>query len=968
MKSFGVRLAAGAVTILFGAYAAALAQKDKQDSSNSWNAESPSQGEPALPIASGEEASWLTPPASQLSEQERALTMSDAKPVTSSQAGEASPVQLVQHTEPAEATPSDAPGFDPSVLPPSLGAPEASETNDPTSAATATLAQPSWMVPPTAATDSDAAGTDAAGNAAMSMTFPTPGVTADGAAVSGESAPTTQGVATPGMEFSVPETGASEKLASDPSVADPALQQFEAAAVAPTTDTSNPFQSPDAPSIAVPADAQTTDLATANQGPTNLLRGGDSNANTLRGSEPITEAAVDATVASATVAGATDAGAGVAGAGVAGAAVAGAAIAGVAVADAAAAQAALSNEVGPGMTFAADPPPQYGTALSTGPAATSTGAATLATPTISQTEGFPNPTTGAIAASEVTAPSLANPAIPVQPSVGSPQSLAAQPLPSQSTFAEQPPAQQTYDTTAGYPNPEAPTIAAAAGSPNMDRVANTPQAINAMPAGYQMQPTGMTPPTAAMAINPNATTDAPGERRLEGAQTPSVIIQKRAPAEVKVGKPASFVIHVQNVGTVEALDVEVHDRIPAGMRLIDASPAPLQQGNLLLWQLGVMPAGDERTVTMQLVPEQEGELGSVARVSFEAAASVRTIATRPELKIVQRAPETVLIGQQLEIELEVSNPGTGEAANVVLQEDVPEGLEHPKGRQLDNALGSLAPGEVRNQLLRLRAVAPGVIQNTIRLTGEDGLTAEHTVAVQVVAPDLKLELTGPSRRFLERQATYQLNIANTGTADATNIEISVQLDRGFTFVSTDFEGQYDPSRHAVFWSLAQLPAGGSGSVPLKLLPVEVGQQVIKIDAHADLDVVAKSERTMQVEGFAELSFAISNPGGPIELGAETTYEIHVTNSGSMPDSNVRVQLQLPAGLELVSADGEAGTDGKGLVAFQPKAQLAPGDDLKLGLRVKGTAAGTHIVRAIVVSDHSTVPVTKEESTLVYADQ
>ncbi len=95
------------------------------------------------------------------------------------------------------------------------------------------------------------------------------------------------------------------------------------------------------------------------------------------------------------------------------------------------------------------------------------------------------------------------------------------------------------------------------------------------------------------------------------------------------------------------------------MRLIDASPAPVQQGNLLLWQLGAMQAGDERTVTMQLIPEQEGELGSVARVSFEAAASVRTISTRPELKIVQRVPEHgVLIGQQLEIELEISNPGT----------------------------------------------------------------------------------------------------------------------------------------------------------------------------------------------------------------------------------------------------------------------------------------------------------------------
>ncbi len=488
-------------------------------------------------------------------------------------------------------------------------------------------------------------------------------------------------------------------------------------------------------------------------------------------------------------------------------------------------------------------------------------------------------------------------------------------------------------------------------------------------SNYSGYPNATDPQSAGLvAMDPSITIDAPGDRRLEGAQTPSVVIQKRAPSEVKVGQVATFAIHVQNVGAVEALDVTVQDKIPSGMRLIDASPKPAQQGNALMWQLGAMPAGDERTVTLQLVPEQEGELGSVARVSFEAAASVRTISTRPELKIVQKAPETVLIGQQLEIELEVSNPGTGEATNVVLQEDVPEGLEHPKGRQLDNGLGNLAPGEVRRQVLRMRAVAPGIIQNTIRLTGDDGLSSEHTVAVQVVAPELRVELEGPSRRFLERQATYYVHLGNVGTADATNVELSVQLDRGFTFVSTENQGQYDPSRHSVHWSLAQLSAGATGKVALTLLPVQEGEQAIMLDARADLGVVAKGERQLSVEGFSELSFSITNPGGPIELGSETNYEIKVNNSGSKADSNVRVQVLLPPGLELISSDGDAGTDGRGLIAFQPKSTLSPGSEQAYRIRVRGVAPGTHIVKAVVVSDLATTPVTKEESTVVYADQ
>ena len=45
------------------------------------------------------------------------------------------------------------------------------------------------------------------------------------------------------------------------------------------------------------------------------------------------------------------------------------------------------------------------------------------------------------------------------------------------------------------------------------------------------------------------------------------MIQKRAPSEVRVGKAASFVVNVRNVGQVEALNVQVFDQVPAGMRL-----------------------------------------------------------------------------------------------------------------------------------------------------------------------------------------------------------------------------------------------------------------------------------------------------------------------------------------------------------------------------------------------------------------
>ncbi|EKK03254.1 repeat domain protein [Rhodopirellula baltica SH28] len=471
-------------------------------------------------------------------------------------------------------------------------------------------------------------------------------------------------------------------------------------------------------------------------------------------------------------------------------------------------------------------------------------------------------------------------------------------------------------------------------------------------------------PTAAQA----AAYAMPGERRLEGMQTPSIVIHKEAPAEVKVGQPATFKLNVQNVGTAEALGVRVHDTIPAGMRFNDASGNPVMQGDALMWELGALPAGEQRIITMNLTPVEEGELGSIARVTFEAAASVRTRSTRPELKVTQHAPAKVLIGQQLEIELEVSNVGSGAATNVVLREDVPEGMDHPGGRELDSFLNTLRPGEVRREVLRMRAVEPGVIRNTVELVSDDAEPTSHTVEVEVVAPAIDIRLTGPGLRFLERQATYEVELINRGTAPATNVEIIARLDRGFTFVGTENAGYYDPNRHAVLWSVASLPPGKPAKVPLTLLPVEEGEQAIQLEAAADLNTRATSESTVRVESQAELSFSISDLADPIEQGAETTYEIRVQNTGSRNDSNVQVRLIVPRGMEVLGADAEVRPDGQGGMVFAPEKELPAGSELTYRIRVRGDAADTHLVKAIVTSDQSPKPVTKEESTMVYADR
>ncbi|MFO0922569.1 MAG: hypothetical protein U0905_08810 [Pirellulales bacterium] len=259
--------------------------------------------------------------------------------------------------------------------------------------------------------------------------------------------------------------------------------------------------------------------------------------------------------------------------------------------------------------------------------------------------------------------------------------------------------------------------------------------------------------------------ERPGLRKLDGAQNPSLQLQKRAPEEVQVGQPATFTLIVRNVGNASAHDVTIVDRVPVGTRFARSTPQtdPDAQGNLT-WSLGEMAAGAEQTIVMELIPETEGELGSVASVSFASQASVRTMSTQPKLELTQVMDPKVLIGNSLDIRIQISNVGTGVARDIILVEEVSSGFKHPKGPSMELEAFHLEPGESRTIPLELLAIEPGMTQNIVRATSANAAPVESSLPVQVVAPQLQVSISGPKLRYLERQATYQITLTNPGTA------------------------------------------------------------------------------------------------------------------------------------------------------------------------------------------------------------
>ena len=152
----------------------------------------------------------------------------------------------------------------------------------------------------------------------------------------------------------------------------------------------------------------------------------------------------------------------------------------------------------------------------------------------------------------------------------------------------------------------------------------------------------------------------PGPSELEGPQTPTLTVAKAAPKEIQVGKPAKFQVTVRNVGPVDANDVMIFDEIPHGTKLVQTTPqAQLSPDGKLTWEMGTIRSGAEVTATMEVVPLVEGEIGSIARISFNTAATARSTATKPQLLLEHTGPGQVLIGQDVVFHIRLSNPGTG---------------------------------------------------------------------------------------------------------------------------------------------------------------------------------------------------------------------------------------------------------------------------------------------------------------------
>jgi uncharacterized repeat protein (TIGR01451 family) len=464
--------------------------------------------------------------------------------------------------------------------------------------------------------------------------------------------------------------------------------------------------------------------------------------------------------------------------------------------------------------------------------------------------------------------------------------------------------------------------------------------------------------------------------------TPVVSLRVRVPASIGPNQEIEYRIVVENRSNADAHRVAVRDTVPANARFVRATPEPTTPAPEMSWQLGTLPAGTAREITLVLTPAGAGDISNCARVHFEHGQCVTTRIERPTLGVRQCGPTRAGANELLTFQIAVSNPGVVPVTGVSIVNKLGDGLEHASGKNtLSWNLGTLAPGQCRTVDFQITARKAGRLCNHVAVSGDGGALAETDGCVVIggagIAPvpavppvpavqgGLELVKKGPQQRFVNRPATYQITVSNPGPGVATNVVVTDYLPPRTNLVSASDAGRLTGNQ--VQWLIGNLQPGARRTVQMALQAQATGEIANRATANADRGLNAQAEARTLFEGAAALTFDLEVKDNPVEVGAQTSYIVTVLNQGMAPAKNVQMTVTLPEAVQLVNAKGPTNHKQHGQqIIFEPQPALQPQTETRYQIDVKAVREGEVKCRAELRADAlGDRPVIREQSTTIY---
>jgi uncharacterized repeat protein (TIGR01451 family) len=306
-----------------------------------------------------------------------------------------------------------------------------------------------------------------------------------------------------------------------------------------------------------------------------------------------------------------------------------------------------------------------------------------------------------------------------------------------------------------------------------------------------------------------------------------------------------------------------------------------------------------------------------------------------------RVPASVTAGQELEYRMSVENCSTAAAHHVLVRNPLPAAARfvraspEPAAREPELLwrLGTLEGGSKQEIVLVLAPTGSEDVKNCARVQFEHG----ECVTTKVARPGLSMHKNGPTEALLSDTLNYRLTLTNTGSADLINLLVTDILPAGL---------EHDSGKDRLSWILSTLAPGQSQSVEYQVVAKKVGRLSNKVIAAAAGGLREEMESSVMV-GEMKLNLLMTGPERRY-INLPATYQMTVSNTGTLPLTNVVIHNPVPAHTTFLDA-----TSAGELLANQVQwvvGKLAPGESRMVGVRLRALAPGRICNQAIASAD------------------
>jgi uncharacterized repeat protein (TIGR01451 family) len=444
-------------------------------------------------------------------------------------------------------------------------------------------------------------------------------------------------------------------------------------------------------------------------------------------------------------------------------------------------------------------------------------------------------------------------------------------------------------------------------------------------------------------------------------------VDTEGPATLVVGKEATYTVTIANDSNIPANEVLVRVSLPAALRVTaegsitePGAATSAGQTQRFIWSVPrIEPKSSERFLLRVTAVENLPVELLVDWTTRPTPAVAQIQVQQPQLDLAISGPRDVLFGETAPYTLRISNPGTGDAEDVSVEFGYAEFRLEPK------RIDRLAPGQQVELKVELNANQAGAIQVMAIATGANGLRVDANQDVLVRRAKLEVAVTGDPVTFAGSPGTYQIQVRNTGDAPATEVVAAIKLPQD---AQAQIVGDSNKSSdEGLLVNIGSLPPNAERTIEMQCVLASPGENQIAVHAIAATQIAAAASFTTKVEALADLKLSINDPSGPVAIGKEAVYEIHIVNRGTKAATKVNVVAQFSQGIEPLAATGVQAEVVPGQVVFQLIPRIEPGQELTLVVRARADSEGNKRFRVEVSSEESDTQLVAQETTYFYTD-